>query len=194
MSRYWLNSSRANDHIDEYEDGDEQSRNTLGGLSRDRIRRNDRSTSRKPTTSRSRGGIAHNQQQVQASNGSFSIFVETEKENGYNLDQSFADSDSRVIAQETDRKKENNLEAERWNERSGLHSSFQQRAASRSRSTGAPTAFSVFVDEECAIQNERQEVDQQKHLDRHRQARDERTFKERGSEGMVSREIFIYSL
>ena len=191
MSRHWLNSSRANDHVDEYEDGDEHSRNALGGLSRDRIRRNDRSISRRPAVGgRSRGGIANNQQQVQASNGSFSIFVETDKENGYNLDQSFAENDSRVIARETDRKKENNLEAERWNERGGLHSSFQQRAANRSRSTGAPTAFSVFVDEECAVQNERQEVEQRNHLDRHRQARDERTFKERGSEGMVSREIF----
>jgi hypothetical protein len=187
MSRYWLNSSRANDHIDEYED-DNQCRSTLGGISRERVRRNDRSINNGRSSDRSRN-IATNQQQVPASHGSFSIFVEPEKENGYNLDQSFAENDSRVIAREADRKKENNLDAERWNERGGLHSSFQR--ATKYRSAGPPPAFSVFVDEECAIQNERQDDEQRKDLDRHRQARDERTFRERDVEGMVSQKAFV---
>ena len=55
-----------------------------------------------------------------------------------------------------------------------------------SRSKGPLPAFSVFVDEECANYNERQELEHGQQMDRQRQVRDERTFRERPSEGMVS--------
>ena len=80
------------------------------------------------------------------------------------------------------RKKENTLEAERWNERGGLQASRKK----ASRSTGPLPAFSVFVDEECAIQNERQEIEHGQQMNRQKQVRDERTFRERPDEGKVS--------
>ncbi|KAG7364896.1 Mad3/BUB1 homology region 1 domain containing protein [Nitzschia inconspicua] len=197
MSRHWLNSSRStNDNLeDEYDDevdGRNQSRSTLGGLSRDRLRRNDRGRSSRAQVARRGNGIAsglldntnqqsHRQQkqQQQSTTGSFSIFVDQEDENGYNLEQSFAENDRRVIAREAERKKENDLQAEQWNQRGGMQPSIPK----SSKDPSVP--FSVFVDEECAIENERQEEENRNHLDRQRQVRDDRTFRERDSEGMA---------
>jgi len=195
MSRHWLNSSRASEQLDEYEEYDGQesnrSRSALGGLTRDRVRVNDRSRSGRQRSGRPGGLVSarkeniSNQQQLQANrNGSFPIFVEPEGENGYNLDQSY-DDDKRVIPRDADRKKENTLEAERWNERGGLQPSLQRTA--RSRSTGPPAPFSVFVDEECAVANERQEEEEKRHLEHQRQVRDDRTFREREGVGVAER-------
>ncbi|KAL3903493.1 MAG: hypothetical protein SGILL_010423, partial [Bacillariaceae sp.] len=147
MSRYWLNSSKTNERLDEYDEDESasnRSRSTLGGLSRDRLRRNDRG--RRPQTSRPRprGAVTRltdntNQQPVRQSGGaSFSIFVEPDGENGY-LDQSFAENDRKVIAKEAERKKENTLDAEQWNKRGGLRSK-----AKKSSAAEASASFSVF--------------------------------------------------
>ena len=201
MSRHWLNSSKANDQLnDEYEDNEHtsnnRSRSLLGGVSRDRLHRNDRSRSRaqhgnshsrltgRMLSARPEGGGKSNSAN---SNGSFAIFVDSEGESAY-LDQDFKENNRAVIARDSDRRKENMLEAERWNERGGLRVSSQKRMTSRSRSKGPLPAFSVFVDEECAIQNNRQKLEQEQQMDRQRQVRDERTFRERGDEAMVSNE------
>jgi len=192
MSRHWLNSSEANDQInDQYEDGDQNNRprSTLGGISRDRLDRNDRSRSR---VQQGRNNQSHLTRKPQSSSqktntvnnngvGAFAIFVEPEGENAY-LDQNFAENDRSVIARNSERKKENTLEAERWNERGGLQASRKK----ASRSTGPLAAFSVFVDEECAVQNERQEIEHGQQMNRQKHVRDERTFRERPDEGMVS--------
>ncbi|KAL3920847.1 MAG: hypothetical protein SGILL_003052 [Bacillariaceae sp.] len=190
MSRHWLNQSKTNDRLeDEYEsDAPNRSRSTLGGLSRDRLRRNDRGRSRQQATARPRGianGLTDNtnRQQPQSTNGggasaSFSIFVEQEGENGY-LDQSFAENERRVIAKDAERKKENTLAAERWNRRGGLGGRDKKSSAKESS-----TSFAVFVDEECAAQHQQQEKEEERHLDRQRRARDDRTLREHGSEGI----------
>jgi Mad3/BUB1 homology region 1 len=204
MSRHWLNSSRSNaDNLeDEYEEeGDGRNRATLAGLSRDRLRRNDRRTSARHANSR-RNGIAsglfdnsnqqrrrgQHQPQQQSTAASFSIFVDQENnESGYNLNQSFDENDRRVIEREAERKKENDMQAEQWDRRGGLHSSVQQGRKPFIKESSAP--FSVFVDEECEIENERMEEEERRHLLRQRQVRDDRTFRERDTEGMVRRNI-----
>ena len=198
MSRHWLNSSKTNDQLnDEYESGEQnRSRSTLGGISRERLHRNDRSQRRvqqessQDHLSRSKNTIrrpASSQNNNSGNNkGSFNIFVEAEGENAYNLDQEFAENDRAAIDRDSDRKKENSLAAERWNERGGIQPSYQKIAASTSRSKGPLPAFSVFVDEACAAENERQKEQHEQQMDRQRQVRDERTFKERDGEAMVS--------
>jgi predicted transposase YbfD/YdcC len=199
MSRHWLNSSKSNhSHVDEYDEDDarNRSRYALRGLSRDRLRQ-DRGHSNSRHADSRRHGLASaqidstnqqrllQQQQQQRHNtiGSFSIFVDQENEAGYDLDQSYAESDRRVIAKDDERRKENNQHAEQWNHRGGLQSSVP---SSRKPSTNEPlTSFSVFVDEECNFENECQEGEKSKHLDRQRQVRDDRTFRSRVSEGMV---------
>jgi len=201
MSRHWLNSSKTSDQLnDEYESGEQNrsSRSTLGGIPRDRLRRNDRSQrrvnhgssenplARRQNTARRPPGNNKNSSTIN-NRGSFNIFVEEEGENAYNLDQQFSENERATIARESDRRKENTIAAERWNERGGMQSSYPKTTASTSRSKGPMPAFSVFVDEECAAQNERQKKEQQNQMDRQRQVRDERTFKERDSEGMAEK-------
>jgi hypothetical protein len=199
MSRHWLNSSKTtNDELNDEYDTEEQnrsSRSTLRGVSTDGLHCNDRSQNRvrqgssfnpmrRQNSSSRRFGA--NQNNSIKPKGSFNIFVEEEGENAYNLDKEYAEDDRAIIARESDRRKENLASTERWNERGGIqHSQKSKVSAPRSR-TPLP-AFSVFVDEECAAENERQEQQQEAHVDRQRQVRDERTFRERDSEGMVSR-------
>mmetsp|Transcript_20600 Transcript_20600/g.23120 ORF Transcript_20600/g.23120 Transcript_20600/m.23120 type:complete len:1260 (-) Transcript_20600:14-3793(-) len=194
MSRHWLNSSKVSDQLnDEYEDGEQnsRSRSTLGGISQDRLDRNDRSRSRVQQGSRQNNLTQRNDSKRSPSNrtnsvknnSAFSIFVEPKGENAY-LDQNFAENDRPVIVRDSERKKENTLEAERWNERGGLQAS---RKKMSSRSTGPLPAFSVFIDEECAVRNDRQEIEHSQQIDRQRQVRDERTFRERTGEGMAEK-------
>ena len=202
MSRHWLNSSKANDQLnDEYDEGERNrsSRSTLGGLSSDRLRRNDRSQHRArqgPSVRRQNSGrrFGANQGNTGSSNpkGAFSIFVEEEGENAY-LDQEFAENDRAVIARQSERKKENLAAAERWNERGGIQRSYHKSAALAPRSKTPLAAFSVFVDEECAAKNELEEQQQEAQNDRQRQVRDERTFRERDNEGMVSK-LFLWAI
>ena len=207
MSRHWLNSSKTNDQInDEYDREEENtsSRSTLGGISSDRLHRSDRSRSRvhqgnsHNSLMRRQNGSRRTAPQQSNSRvsqkGSFSIFVEETGENAYNLDQKFAGGDRAPIARESDRKKENSLAAERWNERGGMQHSYQK--TTMQRSTAPQPAFSVFVDDECAAKNKRQEQHQADQKERHRHVRDERTFKERDGEGMVriyaQIELFVF--
>jgi hypothetical protein len=208
MSRYWLNSSQQpSDQLDEYDAGEQAlsstGRGALGGLSQDRVRLNDRSRGapqpsqlsrvsiRRPTPSAC-SGVRSNSNT--AANGSLSIFVENEGENAPNnfLDQPVVES-KRVIERESDRRKENNLDAERWNERGGLARTASSSGGYLSRSshsrTGSraapPPPFAVFVDEECVAQHEKIEAEKQNQTERHRTIRDERTFRERSDEGLV---------
>jgi len=206
MSRYWLNSSQQNEQLDDYDDGEGAiSRGTLVGLSHDRVRHGDRSRVAPQLSQRSRGsnlrattnfgdqGGRNNSNT--AGNGSMSIYVENEGENAPNnfLDRPIVEH-KRVIEREADRRKENTLDAERWNDRGGLMSTssssrgYRSRSAhSRTGSLGAqPAAFAVFVDEECVAQHERIEREKQNQADRHRTTRDERTFRDRADEGLVS--------
>jgi hypothetical protein len=205
MSRHWLNSSQMNDlgDEDEEDDGPTRCRGALGGISRDRLRRNDRSASMRQPHSGTRtfGGSRQHSGTPSGSNNSnigggsangFGIYVDAEGENedgGYNLDQYFVGDQRKVIETQAERKKENTMKAERWNERGALQntSSGVARGAARhhrSRS-GPPPPFAVFVDEECAAQHKNEEAQRSAEAERHKHVRDERTFRERGDEGMV---------
>jgi hypothetical protein len=196
MSRHWLNSSERNDNLEEEEEDSGRSRAALGGLSRDRVRRNDRGGTAglgsRARAASGRGAIAKQQNNTNSS-GAFAIFVEETGENvanGYNLDQSFAGNEKRVLERDAERRKENTLDAERWNERGGLHG--RSRSHPRAPVTGPPSAFAVFVDEECAAQHEKEAEERTAHAEHQRQVRDERTFRERKDEGMVR--LFVLSL
>ena len=134
-------------------------------------------------SSRQNGPVTQSNRQT---DGSFAIYVE-EGVSGENefLDQSFVEHE-RVIERNADRKKENTMEAERWNERGGLHTTSSHRTQPRVRTRKPPPAFAVFVDEECALEHEREEQEKRVQADRHRRGRDDRIFRERGDEGMVS--------
>jgi hypothetical protein len=223
MSRHWLNNSSQQHQLDEDEEEGESSRPrraALGGLSRDRIRRNDRATSsgsgshRLVASARSRqihntsfSSTTTTNNNTTGAGGSFPIFVENANENqepGFNLDHSsYVPNDRRRLEREADRLKENTLTAEPWNERGGLHTT-SSNPAIRSSSTGhlpsasrrsaggtAPApAFAVFVDEECAAKHRQDEEEQQERVERHRRVRDERTFRDRTEEDAVS--IYVW--
>jgi mitotic checkpoint serine/threonine-protein kinase BUB1 beta len=199
MSRHWLSASQQNDELDEYDEEQSSTRSALGGLSHERSQRNDRARTGHQLMHRnrlasirpiaSRGARSNGNA---ANNGSFAIFVENE---GENAPQNFLDQpvveNKRVIEREADRRKENIADAERWNERGGLPTSSSNSAGgghlSRPVTTrGAPPPFAVFVDEECEVQHAREEAEKISQAERHRAARDDRTFRERTDEGVVS--------
>jgi len=214
MSRHWLDSSQRNDQLDDDEEESSQARSALVGLSHDRVRRNNRATgtrmgsqlSQRPrvaTGSRRAAGSRNVRNNTDTNNlgsaatGGFSIFVENGGENVPNsfLDQPVVEH-KRVIERDADRRKENTLDAERWNERGGLHTTSSQSSSAggylttrpghtRSSSRGAPLPFAVFVDEECFAQHENEKTERQNQAERHRGVRDERTFRERSDEGIV---------
>ena len=103
-------------------------------------------------------------------------------------DHSVEGIEKRVLERESDRRKENIMEAERWNERGGLQLGSHRRV----RSTGPPPPFAVFVDEECAAQHQKDVENRRIQTERQRKERDERTFRERKEEGMV-REVSNHS-
>lgn len=196
MSRHWLNSSTTNGeemNMDEYDDGSGgPSRATLGRISREKLRRNDRSAgSGRPGGPRrhlagsvSGGATARGSGGNGSGTGSFSILVEPVGENGHhNLDQSYCENDEYVLAPNAEQKKENSQDPERWNQSGGLEVSIQRK---RHRSRGPPPAFPVFVDEECAIENERKKEEHRHHSEHQRRVRDDRAFRERGEDAMVS--------
>lgn len=211
MSRHWLNSSKVSEQLDEDETEDDSrlgSRSNLGGISRDRIRRNDRSSRDRQRQHRSvdrptsgTTGIRLPRQQIPGRSNSndeasrFSIFEEHAAENEhYNLDHSFTgdeeNDEKRVIARAAERKKENSADAERWNDRGGLQTSYQRKEA---MSRAPPPAFAVFVDEECAKSHQRNAEEEQLQLHRQRQVRDDRTFRDRDREGVVSKFFMLES-
>ena len=192
MSRHWLNSSQANDHLGDEEEESIQ-RGALGGISREGARRNHRSNARyRMHEQNPRSFVPPSNNNVGAGRGgAFPIYVEQageNAENGYNLDQTNAGTKKRVLETDAERKKENQKEAERWNERGGISSSHApKRSQHHQRHTsGPPPAFAVFVDEECAAQHEQEAQMQRVQDERRRRQRDERTFREREDGGLVS--------
>jgi hypothetical protein len=122
----------------------------------------------------------------------FAIFVEDTAYDDANdavlNDSLFDPGELRHLEREQDRKKENTQAAERWNERGGratpsyLGSSAMSTTRAQLPHSRAPTppSFAVFVDEACAAENERDEVERQEHSERQRRQLDERrTFRER---------------
>jgi hypothetical protein len=111
----------------------------------------------------------------------FHIYVEEGQENeGYNLDRAMPVNEKRRLATEEDRRKENTLAAERWNQRGSLYATTHYAHAATS-TAAAPVnkseTFPVFVDEECAARHQREELQQKAEEDRRRRHRDERTFR-----------------
>jgi len=108
--------------------------------------------------------------------GGFKIFVENDAENqsngGYNLDTTREEDSSRCyqrqeyhhrqkyhLVKEADKKKENELLPEKWNERGGLNivdesNPTSEETTRQQRSTTTP-AFEVFVDDECVQKENR---------------------------------------
>jgi len=186
MTRHWLNSTQDSQDDDE----DTRPRGVLGALSEDSVRRNDRSRiGGRPATAtlstftdRRAQHRAQQQQQsnvINKNNGSFSIFHDSggaENAGGNLLDDSLVSFHDRQLEREHERKKENRLETERWNDRGGLSSSYAQIPPTRAPS---PTPFAVYVDEECAAEHKREEEEHRRQAEYHRQQRDERTFRER---------------
>ena len=149
----------------------------------------------------------------------FSIFVDENDENGggYDLNRSRDDRDggghggsSNRIATESDRVKENEGRTERWNERGGLGDDHEgddagaedeggvhvrsQHAQSQQHRPSAPT-FDVFVDDECAAENEQKEQELQKQKEKKRRDAegDGRSLRQRMDGGVVSVRLCIAS-
>jgi hypothetical protein len=195
MSRHWLNSTQQDDEEDEEENESGRPRGVLGGLSDESVRRNDRTHSTRRPPGQHNGGSAaamptftvRGQPQSSQSNrntsstaSGFAIFADgdgAEQDGDCILENSFLSHHDRVLEREQDRRKENTLKTERWNDRGAL-STTSTYSVPKAAPRTAPPAFAVFVDEECAAQNEREEIERREQTERHRQARDDRTFRE----------------
>ena len=192
MARHWLNATQTQDD----DENPSTSRGVLGALSEEAVERNDRSAPQPPGPSflrRSRqddAAFSDRSRRAPASNSSnqpapaaFPIFVENDGPSQNLLDSSFSHGEMpyRQLEREQDRKKENSHMPERWNDRGGYTSTYgQARAASKPKPrTGNPPPFAVYVDEECAEQQKREELRREREHECHRRVRDERTFRER---------------
>jgi len=189
----------------------QQRRGALGALSEDSFRRNDRSrNAHNVLNNRTRAGpppssnletfvdrsavrgrpvTSGNDNNVGSSAvGGFTIFTESNEENSFNpLDESSIDhGHSRRLEREGDRKKENILAAERWNDRGGFASSYGH-APPTAPPVRAHAPFAVFVDDDCAAQHEREEENRRQDSNRQRFNRDERFFREREDDGMAEK-------
>jgi len=200
MSRHWLNNSKAQeeggddmDGADQENGGQENRRGALSGLTEEGVRYNHRG---RAANSMASSGVSNNRmksvpQQKEEKEGGFKIYTGSEdKENGdYDLNQSMAQQGEAdiiphqtLLAKEEHRVKENNITAERWNERGGLQtqgyddvqvyndnedytataSSVAQRWAGTDTDarvaggTSVQQAFQVYVDEECVAKNEKE--------------------------------------
>lgn len=197
MSRHWLNSTKSHDEGDNHDD-ESASRAVLTGLSASSLKRNDRARLHRPSNEtasstattiptfsvRSRG----NQSKMTGSNTTmkgFSIFVEdTDATDGhFPLDNSLLAHQDRVLEREQDRRKENTLQTERWNDRGALLSTASI-SVPKPRLT-APVAFAVYVDESCAAKHKKENEERLHLSEAHRGVRDERTFRERKDAGMA---------
>lgn len=220
MVRLTIGQVEGEDDIDDEEDEGTSRRGVLGGLSEEAFRRNDRSSARSqgqaqnhqraflsstsmPTftdrsSSRRRehppGNSNTNKATNSADGAGFQIFIEDGQENceyafGRNLPSL---TGKRQLPREEDRRKENTLAAEKWNQRGGLHVTSIAAPAASSSLFGSSTAlqqapppvkpqpFAVFVDEECAQKHQKEDLQRQADEDRHRRHRDERTFRNLG--------------
>ena len=192
MSRHWLNANTATPESVYDDENDEQQsrRGALSGLTEEGVRQNHRgrganAMASRPPTGRNEQTLPsasqennHNLPPNEPSSG-FQIFADEndDEEGGYDLNQSVIQDDDNVhlprMVRQQDRKKENNLAAEAWNERGGLHSNLGASEINDQRNedgassivsrwagsggdylvaggTSAQPAFQVFVDEDCA--------------------------------------------
>ena len=166
------------------------------------------------------------QRRENSSKGVFSIYVEGDPEDDggeYNLDKSYVHEDNqptRMLAKEEDRKKENTLTAERWNERGGLNSHYNRPAhhddhqeqvesisapsvaqrwagtgsdARMAGGTSAQPAFTVFVDEECASKYEK-EGSEESEAKQEKSRGDDRSLRQRMDGGIVSLNLALYDM
>ena len=134
-----------------------------------------------------------NSSNTAAASAGFDIFTEETADGNDDtiLDRSFDPHHDRVLERQQDRFKENTLAPERWNQRGALSNTSTSYAAatttstapsrlSRSSSSSSSTAlapFAIHVDDECAAQHEREEIQQRQLEEHHRQMRDERKMK-----------------
>lgn len=118
----------------------------------------------------------------------FQIYVEGDQENeDCILDRPGTINARRELPREQDRRKENTLAAERWNERGGLQNTQHYATATVAppppsvaapiQPAQKPMAFPVYVDEDCAAQHQREALLQEAEQERRRRHRDERTFR-----------------
>ena len=156
-------------------------------------------TSRNNST-RPHSNNGRNNNNIASSGGAFSIFVEdTENEDDhYNLNQSTVYDDNRQfpkrqLVREDEQRKENTLQAERWNQRGGLHSGLEQLEPAYEPGANVPTitqrwgqsvdiqmnggpasqpAFQVFVDEEYVNDNNDNEIKSEQHIGNTRSLRE----------------------
>ena len=171
MSRYWLNATTD-------EDDEKGGRGVLGGLSEDNVRRNQRAPRGPTSTFSVRSNNSRGSQNSNNRANGFAIFVDENNEN----DASFMDRPvaiDRTLEREQDRKKENTLAAESWNQRGAYVPAYS--GSKHRSSSSSQAAFAVHVDEGCLIQHEQQAHAQREHENRHRRTRDERTFQERSA-------------
>jgi hypothetical protein len=199
MSRYWLNSTNNQDNDDDNDDDEQDGRGVLGGLSEDSFRRNDRRATSRPHSLRNprmpantatfatRRTSAQTTLQRQDVNQPFAIYTEDTQPENETLNDSLIEPDGRVLESEEDRLKENTILPERWNDRGALSTSHISSTTPILCAPKQPVAFAVYVDEECAAQHEREQVDKRRAIERHRQVRDDRTFKERGVDSVAER-------
>jgi len=179
MSRHWLNASTQHD-LDEEATEQQPTRGALGGLTQEAVRRNDRSRPERVAMPRTRAP----QRPAGNVETKFLVYRDENNEATTILDQSHSLHHERVLESDQDQRKENADRTERWNERGALatRSSLYVRLANP-RSSGP--AFAVYVDEECARQNEADEKAFHADFHRHRAVRDERTFRQRSEDRVV---------
>ena len=197
MSKVWMNSSQQSDQLDDEDDGNHR-RRVLGGVTHGGASITRRGAGMMQHTDRNRTfGVRQTHRSTSQGRNSntntsnaneFSVYEDQENgDDGYDLDQSHGRGN--VMEKQAERRKENTMEAERWNQRGGLRRS--QDTHQRSHSKGPPPAFAVFVDEECAAQHEAEETSKRAESELHRRCRDDRTFRERDDEGMVREKIVV---
>jgi hypothetical protein len=153
------------------------------------------STFRDRTAARSRSSTSNQESNQNSSNkNSFPIFVESNGDEneiragvGGILDSSFDIKIDRHPETQAEIYKENRGTAERWNERNGgfshNHSYYSQRTTCIQ-----PTSFAIHVDEECAMQHDREVAERRMHEKNQRMARDER-FVLQSSEASVAEKL-----
>ena len=199
MNRRLINESQqAALHDDDEEDGGQRNNNraALGGISHSRIARNDRSQRTNHPSNRgaftSTFTASSRRSHPPSDNGqknSFRIYHDDNEENdgAYDLDQSRIVAEGRELERDRDRRKENIMEAERWNERGGYSSSYTMPTSSVRCMEAKPQqpSFSIHVDEALEVKHRQELEAEQERLDRARTTHDKQVFHTREQEGRV---------
>jgi len=178
MSRHWLNAGSSNGGKHSSDSHDEENENdgslrrgklavlsTTGAGNNHRARamnetngelRSNPSNFANPISSRQKGSSGNKTKA--ASGGGFSIYVDGDANEGSHADidaPPFVRKHQPKMATDSERRKENILDAEQWNKRGGLHSSNtrsedddnRNHAMERLRTVNAAPKFEVFVEE-----------------------------------------------